>query len=124
MKRTVEKNRHVWANYDADKHVRSRVCVSKSVFFHPVFCIHGGKSILEQEKKRKEGVSDLQKLPTITTVSPVYTYYNQNSFHMAFFWCRNGRRIRRTQAVRSYWVGWTGRVRWRETFRGVATRPA
>ena len=80
-----------------------------SLFFSPrVFCIQGGESILEQEKKRKEGVSDLQKLPTITTVSPVYTYYNQNSFHMAFFWCRNGRRIRRTQAVRSYWVGWKG----------------
>ena len=87
------------------------MCLSLFFFFRPESAVYRGwgESLLEQEKKAKRRrVSDLQKLPTITTVSPVYTYYNQNSFHMAFFWGRNGRRIRRTQAVRSYWVGWKG----------------
>ena len=58
MKRTVEKNGHVWANYVADKHVRSRVCVSKFVFFFSprVCCIQGmgWKSIGTREESEKK----------------------------------------------------------------------
>ena len=59
MKRTVEKNGHVWANYVADKHVRSRVCVSKSVLFFAQSLLYTGDGVKvywNKRRKRKEGV--------------------------------------------------------------------